>query len=199
MLSRRSVIAASAGLAASVVRGNYAMAQISPADLPPAAAVLLQTAPVAAPVLNFTDPAGKQLSLADYVGHGLVVNFWATWCGPCVAELPSFAAVASELAKHKILVLPISIDMTGANAVQPFFASHGIHNLPVLLDEQGEALQTLNADGIPVTIIVNPQGQVVAKLEGAADWNNAATINLIRKLAGAAKVVAPEKPGVTPV
>jgi thiol-disulfide isomerase/thioredoxin len=174
---------------------KFGRAQIAESDLPAAGDALSQTMPAPAPVINFTDEKGKSMSLADYAGHGLVVNLWATWCGPCVAEIPSFAAIAPGLARHKILVLPISIDMEGAAAVTPFFATHRITTLPVLLDTAGDAMNTLNADGIPLTIIVNPAGEVVARLEGAANWNTPGTIALIRKLASP----APHDGGIMPV
>lgn len=124
------------------------------------------------------------MSLADYRGNGLVVNIWATWCGPCVAELPSFAAISRTLARSKILVLPISVDLEGSKAVKPFYASHGITDLPILLDPDGSAMDVLNTNGIPVTIIVNPEGQLVGRLDGGADWNSADTLALLRRLAG---------------
>jgi thiol-disulfide isomerase/thioredoxin len=196
ILSRRSIIATTAGLAASVSLGKFAAAQISESDLPDASAALTQTMPSPVPKLSFTDAKGKKLNLADYAGHGLLVNLWATWCGPCVAEIPSFAAIAPALARHKILVLPISVDMEGAAAVQPFYASHHITTLPVLLDTDGAAMDTLNADGIPLTLILNPDGKVVARLEGAANWNTQAAITLIRQLAGPK---AASGGGITPV
>jgi len=140
--------------------------------------------PSPAPALKFTDALGKALSLESYRGSGLVVNVWATWCGPCVAELPTFAAISQSLAKSKILVLPISVDLDGAKAVQPFYASHGIKDLPVLLDPEGSTTAALNTPGIPVTIIVNPQGQLVGRLDGSANWNSPATLALVRQLAG---------------
>ena len=152
--------------------------------MPDAASVIDQIMPMPAPVLNFTDASGRKLTLASYRGSGLVVNIWATWCGPCVAELPSIAAISGRLAKSKILVLPISVDLDGAKAVPPFYASHGIKDLPVLLDPDGNTTGALNAQGIPVTIVVNRQGQLVGRLDGSADWNSAASIALVRQLAG---------------
>jgi len=195
LLRRRSVIATVAGLALSVSRGNSAAAQSTPDDLPDAAEVLNQIMPTGAPEMNFITPGGKKLSLKSYAGHGLVVNLWATWCGPCIAEIPSFAVIAPELARSKILVLPISIDLNGAAAVQPFYARSGITTLPVLLDPQGDLLGALNTTGIPATIIINAAGQLVAQLNGAANWNTPGTIAALKLLAGAAKPAG----GVQPV
>jgi len=184
LLSRRSVIAASAGLALGGIRGNSARAQISASDLPDAASVIDQIMPAPAPDLKFTNAAGKKLTLANYRGNGLVVNIWATWCGPCVAELPTFAAISQSLAKSKILILPISVDLDGSKTVQAFYTSHDITTLPVLLDPDGSATDALNTDGIPVSIIINPQGQLVGRLDGSANWNSPPTLALIRQLAG---------------
>jgi len=168
----------------SAARGNEAKAQVSLDDLPEAALALRRFAPVPAPDLKFTGQSGAPLSLASYRGHGLVVSIWATWCGPCVAELPSLAAIAPQLAAAKILVLPVSIDMEGLKAVQPFYTAHKISNLPILLDPNGTAPDALNANGIPVTILVTSTGQITARLDGGANWNNQNTIRLITQLIG---------------
>ncbi len=187
--------AASAGLAASVVLGKPGRAQADDDGLPAAGPALHEMMPSPAPDLPFTDAAGKPRHLRDYRGHGLLVNMWATWCGPCVAEMPSLAAIAPGLARQQILLLPISIDIQGLPAVRRFFAGHQISDLPVLLDPDGSILDQLNAPGIPLTIIINPAGQLVARLDGAANWNNPATLRALRRLAGP----SPRQGGVTPI
>ncbi len=194
-LTRRSIIGT--GLAAAAIGGNYARAQVTLGDLPDAASGLGQAAPRPAPDLGFFSAAGKRLSLAGFRGAGLVVNIWATWCGPCVAELPSFATIAPRLAASKILVLPISIDEEGLKAVQPFYDSHRIANLPILLDPDGTVADTLGGPGIPITIVINPAGQIVARVDGGANWNTPATLARLRQLAGTA-AAAPES-GFQPV
>ena len=183
LLARRSIIA---GLAAAAAWGNCANAQVTLDDLPDAAEGLDSVAPSPAPDLKFQDSTGKHLTLADFRGAGLVVNIWATWCGPCVAELPSFAAIAPQLGRSKILVLPISVDFEGVKAVEPFYKSHGIGSLPILLDPDGTATDTLNAPGIPITLVINPAGQLVARVDGGANWNTPATLARLHHLAGPA-------------
>ncbi len=139
--------------------------------LPDAADEFTIIEPVPPPPLRLTDAKGKKLSLADYAGHVLVVNIWATWCGPCVEEIPTLAALAKEIHHFGGLVLPISIDIDGAQAVEPFYEQHHITTLPVLLDPDGINLDLLHTDGVPVTIILNPAGKMVARLDGGADWN----------------------------
>jgi thiol-disulfide isomerase/thioredoxin len=153
------------------VAGNHAAAQTDDSALPDAADGLDIMAPIAPPPLKFTDAKGRRLSLADYGGHVLVVNLWATWCGPCVDEIPSLATLAAQIEPFGGLVLPISIDTGGAQAVQPFYTQHNITNLPVLLDPDGDNLDLLNTDGVPVTLIINVEGKLVARLDGGANWN----------------------------
>jgi thiol-disulfide isomerase/thioredoxin len=192
LLSRRSLIAGASGLALAGGLGNCAKAQIAATDLPDAAVALTQMMPTVAPPLRFTDANGQLLTLADYRGHTLVVNLWATWCGPCIAEIPSFAALAPQLKEIGVLILPISIDVNGAAAVRPFFARHGISDLPILLNQDGSNLQLLDSNGIPVSVVINPAGQLVARLDGAANWNTPATIAFLRGL-GAATPISGQK------
>ena len=125
---------------------------------------------------------GSTHRLAEFKGRGMVVNMWATWCAPCVAEMPSLQALSKALAPKDIAVLPVSSDRGGAEAVRAWFAAHGISGLPVLLDPKGAMARAFNAHGIPTTVIINTSGQVVARLEGAADWSAPEAQVLIRKL-----------------
>lgn len=156
--------------------------------------------PQAAPPVVFQDPTGKRVTLADYAGHALVVNLWATWCGPCVAELPSFAAIAPRLRAAHVLVLPISIDIGGAADVRPFYASHGIRTLPVLLDPNGDNMAVLGTNSIPYSIVINAAGKMVGTMDGAANWNTPRTIAYLKSLGPAPKPHgAPGSPGLAPV
>ncbi len=175
----------------SALAGNRTKAQTSDSDLPDAADGFNPIAPVTAPALQFTGSKGQKLSLADYKGHVLVVNLWATWCGPCVEELPTLAALAGQIQSFGGLVLPISIDTNGAQAVPPFYALHRIPNLPVLLDPDGDNLDILDTDGVPITLVINPEGRLVARLEGAANWNTPRIRTFLQSLLP----VPPAKPG----
>ncbi len=185
LYSRRSIIAAATGLAASALAGNRAGAQTDDSGLPDAADGFAPMEPVAAPALQFTDTKGRKLSLADYAGHVLVVNLWATWCGPCVAEIPSFAALAGQIQAFGGLVLPISIDANGAEAVRSFYQQHMIADLPILLDPDGSNLAALNTDGVPVTIVINSAGRLAARVDGASNWDTPRVQAFLRSLAQA--------------
>jgi thiol-disulfide isomerase/thioredoxin len=138
--------------------------------------------PVAIPEITFYAADGTPHHLSEFRGHGMVINFWATWCAPCIAELPSLATLSKELAPEDIAVLPLSSDRGGATAVSTWFGAHGITALPVLLDPKGEAARALDARGIPTSMIVDRQGRIRARLEGAADWSGPDVVTLIQGL-----------------
>jgi glycyl-tRNA synthetase (class II) len=98
--------------------------------------------------------------------------------------MPALEALSKALAPHDIAVLPLSSDRGGASVVQAWFSAHGITGLPVLLDPKGAMGRAFNVRGIPTTVIIDKSGQVVAKLEGAADWAVPEAQTLVRKLAG---------------
>jgi len=130
----------------------------------------------------FVTPDGASHHLDEFKGRGMVVNLWATWCAPCVAEMPSLEALSKALAPDDIAVLPVSSDRGGAEAVRAWYQQHGITALPVLLDPKGVLARAFNARGIPTTVIIGRSGQIVARLQGAADWAAPGAQATIRRL-----------------
>ena len=146
---------------------------------------LRRTEPPAIPAAaSFQEADGTARTLGDYAGRGLVVNLWATWCVPCVAEMPELQELARKVAGEGILVLPLSSDRGGAEVVRRFYAAHRIEGLPVLLDPRGEAGRAWGARGLPTTIVIDRQGRERGRVEGAIDWASAATIAELRRLVG---------------
>lgn len=139
--------------------------------------------PVPAPPFTFEDENGAKRQLKDFPANAFVVNLWATWCPPCTAELPSLDALAGRLAGQPIKVLALSSDHGGAEAVRKFYQQHGIKNLQVLLDPQGQAMQTLKARGLPTTYIIDAHGVTQAYAEGAEDWGTGAAVKRVTELA----------------
>ena len=134
--------------------------------------------------LPFTTDDGTPRKVSDYAGQGLILNMWATWCVPCVTELPALDLAARKLTADKILVLPLSSDRQGASVVRAFYMSHGIDDLPVMLDPHGDAARSIGARGIPTTMIIDRKGQEVGRLEGAVAWSTDASLDAIRRLMG---------------
>ncbi|WP_198378610.1 TlpA disulfide reductase family protein, partial [Neoroseomonas rubea] len=123
------------------------------------------------PDITFTDAEGKGFTLADFAGRGLVINLWATWCPPCVREMPALDRLAVALARDGVMVLPLSSDRGGAPVVQDFYERTQLRTLRVWLDPRGAAARALGARGLPTTVIVDRGGRERARLEGDADWD----------------------------
>jgi thiol-disulfide isomerase/thioredoxin len=177
-MTRRTILAVGGTLAATVTaRQPYA------AELPNLDEVLVPVNPPQTPPDGvFVDANGGQHTIASFLGHGMVINFWATWCQPCIAEIPSLAVLARALAPHDIAVLPLSSDHGGASVVSAWFKDHDVTGLPVLLDPRGALSTAWGGKGIPTTHIIARDGKERARLEGAADWSSPATVALIQKL-----------------
>jgi thiol-disulfide isomerase/thioredoxin len=182
LIGRRSMLAVGGTLAAAAWPRKL-HAQEALKDL--TTALQRSQTPTPAPDIIFVDAQGAKHRLSDLRGHGVVVNLWATWCAPCVAEMPSLAALSKDVAPHNVVVLPLSSDHGGVAAVTAFFQQHGITGLPVLLDPDGDAERAFNVPGIPTSVVVDKSGMVQARIEGSADWSTPSAVALVRTLAGA--------------
>src|SRR5882724_11678726 len=119
---RRAVLAAGLTLAATVPPRKPRAR-----ELPDLADVLVPVDPPRTPPDGvFLDAEGGEHTIASFRGRGMVINFWATWCQPCVAEMPSLAALSQALAPHDIAVLPLSSDRGGVKVVASWFEEHGV-------------------------------------------------------------------------
>jgi thiol-disulfide isomerase/thioredoxin len=178
LITRRRLLAAAGTLAAGLgVRKPRAQelhdlgAELTPTD-----------PPTPAPDIVFAAADGTEHHLRDFIGHGMVVNLWATWCVPCVEEMPSLAALSKTLAPDDIAVLPLSSDRGGVRTVEAFYREHDISGLPILLDPKGAAARAWHAHGIPTSVIIDKRGLEVSRLEGSADWSTPAAAAIVRKL-----------------
>lgn len=123
------------------------------------------------PDVPIHDADGVAHALANWEGQWVVLNFWATWCAPCRKEMPSLAALQVSL--PQIAVLPVATGRNSVASIEAFYADTAVTNLPVLLDPKSELARGMAVLGLPVTVIINPDGMEVARLIGDADWNSA--------------------------
>jgi thiol-disulfide isomerase/thioredoxin len=187
--SRRSLIATAPALAAATL--IQAGLPARPAMAAPHGLNRLRENEAALPEISFTNAEGRPHTLADFAGRGLVINLWATWCPPCVAEMPALDRLAAALERENIVVLPLSSDRGGLAVVQPFYERTGLRRLGIWLDARGAATRSLGVRGLPTTIIVDRGGRERARLEGDAAWDAPEFQAAIRRLTGRA---APEAP-----
>ncbi len=111
----------------------------------------------------------------------MVVNLWATWCQPCLKEMPSLDRLQSEL-DGKLAVAAVSEDRAGAKRVDPFIAGMGLKELKIYLDPKSDLVHAFNVRGLPTSIVIDAQGRVVGRVEGAADWDSATMMAVLKPL-----------------
>ncbi len=144
-------------------------------------AKLQPTDPSPVPETGFTDPQGGTHSLADWRGKVVLLNFWATWCAPCREEMPSLDALQAELGGEDFQVLAIASGHNPAPAIDKFLAEAKVTHLPVLLDPRQALAREMGVMGMPVTVLIDRDGQEIARLMGGADWSSEAAKTLIRQ------------------
>ena len=138
--------------------------------------------PAPVPAIGFTDPEGGTHALADYKGKVVLLNFWATWCAPCREEMPSLDALQSELGGEDFTVVPIATGRNAPEKIDKFYTETGLRNLPVLLDPRQQLARAMGVVGLPVTVLIDRDGNEVARLLGEADWTSEPAKAVIRQL-----------------
>ena len=132
-----------------------------------------------APDVAFEDPQGGPVRMTAFRGRPVLVNLWATWCPPCVVEMPSLDALARE--RDDIRVLALSQDFDGRQKVTDFFATRRFARLEPYLDGEAAFMTSLRIDTLPTTILYDAQGREVWRMTGMADWESARTARLLRE------------------
>lgn len=122
--------------------------------------------------ISFTDERGRTLSLNDFRGKTVLLNIWATWCGPCRKEMPTLDRLQARLGGERFQVVALSIDRGGASAVQKFYAETGVRHLAFFIDATGRAGSSLALIGLPGTLLIDPEGREIGRLIGPAEWDS---------------------------
>ena len=122
--------------------------------------------------LTFLDAKNNQLSLNDYTGKLVLMNFWATWCAPCKEEMPSLDLLQSNESLDNLRIFPINVGQDNAEKVSAFFEDLKIKNLNPFFDSQITLAKKFRIRGIPTTILFNKEGEEFARIIGTIDFND---------------------------
>lgn len=173
-----------AALAFYGLRGDFAQN-----EQPPAAVVqgntnklrleILKT-PTPAPEFVLKGPAGNQINLLQLRGKIVFVNFWATWCLPCIEEMPAMEKLHQELQKDGLVILAVNFQ-EGPERVKEFLTKHNL-TFTALLDHDGKVAERYQAWALPVSVIINKRGEIVARAMGSKDWYSKEALQYFRQL-----------------
>jgi thiol-disulfide isomerase/thioredoxin len=189
-LSRWQLYAIGALLAAlaltGVLYGITAKSVHAPdASGPPAALApfALAKTPAPVPMVAFTDASGTLRPLAGFKGHYVLLNLWATWCAPCVKELPALARLKAAMPKDGPLVIAVDVGRGTPTDARGFLDAHGAKALDAYIDSNIALLRAFSAFGLPLTVLIDPQGREIGRAVGPAHWDDPGAIAWFRAMA----------------
>jgi len=138
---------------------------------------------VGQPLADFalTDLQGNTVQLSALRGNVVFINVWATWCQPCIDEMPTIERLYNQLHARGLEVITISLDPLGAQVIEPFMRRYRL-TFPVLLDVKSEVERLYGTTGVPESFIVDKQGRLVEKVVGPRDWSSPQTLALFERL-----------------
>ncbi len=136
--------------------------------------------PAPLPEIRFTDGAGTALTLGDFRGRLVLLNIWATWCAPCVREMPSLDRLEARLSGPGFTVIALSQDRSGIDEVARFYTRLGLRNLGLYVDRTARSQVALGVYGLPTTLLIGPDGHEIGRFIGPAEWESAEALALIR-------------------
>ena len=134
--------------------------------------LMFHSAPAPAPQVEFEREDGSAATLADYRGKHVVLNFWATWCAPCREEMPMLSNLQAEMGGDDFAVVTIATGRNPPPAMKTFFDEIGVDNLPLHRDPKSALARQMGVFGLPITVILDPQGNEIARLQGDAHWDS---------------------------
>jgi len=140
-----------------------------PASLAPFAAA---KAPLAVPQVAIDDAEGTRLALSAFKGKYVLLNLWATWCAPCVRELPALAKLKASVPSDHFDVVAVDVGRGTAADARLFLDSHGAKSLGTYVDSNLALLRAFGAFGLPLTVLIDPQGREIGRAVGPAAWDS---------------------------
>jgi len=128
--------------------------------------------PVQSPAAPFQDSMGQPVTLESFHGKVVLLNLWATWCPPCVAEMPALDKLQADLGGEGLAVVAVSTDAQGIKKSAPFYRRAGLTHLDLYNDTRAALPQALKVTGLPMSLLIDRDGNVVGRMDGPADWDS---------------------------
>lgn len=141
-----------------------------------------EKAPRAVPAVAFSDGAGKRHLLAEFKGRYVLLNLWATWCQPCVRELPALARLQAAMPPGRLKVVAVNVGRANAKETAAFLKAHHAAGLGVYLDTNVAMMRAFRAYGLPLSVLIDPEGQEIARAFGASEWDSPSAIAYFKAL-----------------
>jgi thiol-disulfide isomerase/thioredoxin len=135
--------------------------------------------PLPMPAYELQEKTGNKVALKSLTGTVTVVNIWATWCGPCVKELPSLDNLQRTVEKKRIKVIGVAQDRFSEEVVPKFIDKLKLKKITILLDSRSEMMRAHKVTGLPTTLFLDRSGNEVARLNGAIDWSSEDVIRFV--------------------
>jgi thiol-disulfide isomerase/thioredoxin len=145
--------------------------------------LMFTSSPQAVPLTTFIDESDAVHSLEQFRGKYVVLNFWATWCAPCRHEMPMLSNLATQMADKPVAVVTIATGRNSLTGMRKFFDEIGVDNLPLFRDPKQKLAREMAVLGLPVTVIIDPAGNEIARLRGDATWDGDSAVAIINALA----------------
>jgi thiol-disulfide isomerase/thioredoxin len=159
--------------------GSVAADGVGVAEAPRLGEFIPVSPPQPAPPFSFVDPDGNTVSLANFSGKLVVLNLWATWCAPCLREMPSLDRMQARLGED-VVVLAISEDRGGEKVVEPFIKKLGLKSVKFYLDPKSGAERAFKVQGLPTSFVIGREGSVLGRVEGAAEWDSPKLLDTLK-------------------
>ena len=159
----------------------------APVHAPPPPAVLsrltLDRTPHKAPAVGFLDGSGRRHALSEFRGRTVLLNLWATWCAPCIRELPALAKLSRAVPARRLTIVAVDVGRDGPDKARAFLAAHDAAALAIYLDSDLSLVRSFRAYGLPLTVLIDPKGREIGHAFGAEDWSSPDAIAYLKRIA----------------
>lgn len=134
------------------------------------------------PTVLLQDMQGGEHEMVELQGKYVLLNFWATWCAPCRKEMPALDALQKDLSGNDFEVVLVAVGRNPTPAIKKFFTKAKIENLQTWRDPTQQLAGLMGVFGLPVTVLLNPDGLEIARMQGDADWHSPDAVEFLKRV-----------------